>query len=339
MTVGALEQIQNETMTVLSKLFTAGQNVALVDFPNHENAGDSLIYLGELAYLKRLGLRTSYVADHSRYSPDHLRRLVPSGPILLHGGGNFGDRWTDFQDFRERVISDFPDREIIQLPQGIEFTEGPALQKAQRVLGAHPALTLLIRDHASVARTKELFPSAKVLFCPDMALGYGKVENVPAPEVRLLILQRRDSESANAGNPITARNSDSHTETDWGLTGLWKLQSRVLKVPGAILKRIPKLAVPFHSIQQRCYLAQAQVNVKHAISILGSGELVATNRLHATVLTVLMGRPVIALDNANGKISAIIRDYLGRLSGVYYASSVDEAHLLIAEHLDAKVSA
>lgn len=338
MTVGALVQIQNETLTVLSEILQSGQSVALVDFPNHENAGDSLIYLGELAYLKRLGVRVGYVADHSRYNADHLRKIVPVGPILLHGGGNFGDRWTEFQDFRERVIADFPDREVIQLSQGIEFSEGPALSKAQRILGSHPSLTLLIRDYASLARTKELFPSASVRFCPDMAFGHGLVAGVRDPEVSLVIIQRRDSESANAHNPMKARESDSCLETDWGLVGAWKLAAALLKIPGAVLKRIPRFAPALHGLQKISYAAQAQLNVRHAISILSKGQVVATNRLHATVLAALIGRPVVALDNANKKISSIINDYLGQLGGVYYATSVEDAHDTIANLLDDAVS-
>jgi pyruvyl transferase EpsO len=58
-------------------------------------------------------------------------------------------------------------------------------------------------------------------------------------------------------------------------------------------------------------------------------RLVFTNRLHATVLAALMGKPAVAMDNANGKISAIIGDYLGRMPGVRYAPSVKEAEATV----------
>jgi len=328
MTVGALEQIQDETISILSRLLASGQRVALVDFPNHENSGDSLIFLGQLRYLDQLGVHVDYVADGSRYNPAHLRALVPNGPILIQGGGNFGDRWDYMQALRERVISDFPDRKIIQLPQGIDFREGPKLQRAQRVLGDHPDLTLLIRDHAGVERTRELFPNASVLFCPDMAFGFGRVTR-PTPEVDLVILRRNDSESTQTGQPFNVDHTTSRLDLDWGLTGLSKVVASFLKVPGAVLKRIPRLAVPLHPVQKWCYRMQAKLNVDHAVRILGQGVVVATDRLHATVLSSLMGIPVVAMDNANGKISAIVHDYLGRMKGVQYAPSVAEAHSLV----------
>lgn len=331
--MGALEQIQDETLSILSGLLVPGQRVALVDFPNHENSGDSLIFLGQLKYLSKLGVHVDYIADGSRYSPDDLRSLVPNGPILIQGGGNFGDRWDYMQELRERVVSDFPDRQIIQLPQGIDFREGPKLEKAQRILGAHPDLTLLIRDHAGVARTRELFPSANVLFCPDMAFGYGKVQGGEA-SLDAVVLRRNDSESLEGAERFSMHPAESHIDLDWGLTGPAKLLDRVLHVPGAIVKRVPSLAVPLYPIQRRAYVAIASNNVRHAVRILSRGRLIVTNRLHATVLAALMGRSAVAMDNANGKISAIFGDYLGRMPGVRYAPSIKEAEVLVDSYFN-----
>jgi len=331
--MGALEQIQDETMTVLSTLLVRGQRVALVDFPNHENSGDALIFLGQLRYLDRLGVHVDYIADGSRYSPADLRALVPHGPILIQGGGNFGDRWEYMQALRERVISDFPDRQIIQLPQGIDFQDGPKLEQAQFILGAHPDLTLLIRDHAGVERTRELFSKATVLFCPDMAFGYGRVKGGDAA-LDAVVLRRNDSESLEGAERFTMHPADSHVDLDWGLTGVAKLIDKALHLPGAISKRIPALAVRLYPIQRRAYVAIASNNVRHAVRILSRGRLVVTNRLHATVLATLMGKPVVAMDNANGKISAIIGDYLGRMPGVHYAPSVKDAEVTVDSFFD-----
>jgi pyruvyl transferase EpsO len=333
MTIGVLEQIQDETLHVLSDLLVRGQHVALVDFPNHENSGDALIFLGQLRYLERLGVHVGYIADGSRYNPNDLRTLVPNGPILIQGGGNFGDRWDYMQELRERVISDFPDRQIIQLPQGIDFHDGPKLEKAQRILGTHPDLTLLIRDHAGVERTRELFPSATVIFCPDMAFGYGKVKP-NSMDYDAVILRRNDSESLEGSERFTLHLAESHIDLDWGLTGLAKIKDRLLHIPGALTKRVPALAVPLHPVQQRAYKAIAENNVRHAVRILSKGRLVVTNRLHATVLAALMGKSVVAMDNANGKISAIIGDYLGRMPGVRYAPSVKDAESLVDSYFE-----
>src|SRR4051812_39777057 len=86
----ALDSIQIETLQILRDQIGAPGPVAILDFPWHHNAGDSLIYVGEKAYLEQLGYDVRYLTDQLHYDADALRRAVPAGPILMHGGGNFG---------------------------------------------------------------------------------------------------------------------------------------------------------------------------------------------------------------------------------------------------------
>src|SRR5262249_51583605 len=96
--------------------------LAILDFPDIRNCGDSAIWLGEMAYLRdRHGKRPAYVSRMRDFSPEELERAMPTGPIFIHGGGNFGDLWVTHQDFRERVIERFPNRQIIQFPQSIHY--------------------------------------------------------------------------------------------------------------------------------------------------------------------------------------------------------------------------
>ncbi|MCQ1951084.1 polysaccharide pyruvyl transferase family protein [Arthrobacter sp. zg-Y859] len=324
-----LQEIQDTTLNILSTYLRPGERVALVDFPNHGNSGDSLIYLGELMYLSRLGVHLDYVADASRYTVDDLRRRVPVGPILINGGGNFGDRWSVMQEMRERVIADFPDRRIIQLPQSIEFSAGPALEQAQSILGRHSKLTLLIRDHSGVRRAKELFPSATVEFCPDMAFGYGSIATKRVARHEVMVLKRRDSESV---EPDIFVDPDQREE-DWGLTGWRKVLGAALRAPGAFMKRVPVLANFLYPIQRRCYDALARLHVLNAIRLLATGRVVVTDRLHAAVISGLMGKPVVALNNANGKIGAIYSDYLSEIPSVHYVAGIDEAKIAVRKLL------
>lgn len=334
----SIQDIQKATLEILSKHLRPGESVALVDFPNHGNSGDSLIYLGELEYLQQLNVKLDYVADASRYNTRDLRNRVPAGPILIHGGGNFGDRWLAMQEMRERVISDFPDRKIIQLPQGIEFSEGPRLKRAQEVLNVHNDLTLLIRDSAGVQRTKELFPAAQVEFCPDMAFGVGPVRSKGRPGHEVLVLKRGDSESVEEAIEIDA---DAIVE-DWGLRGWRKLIAHTLRMPGAIIKRAPRLGSYLYPVQRKCYDALATMHVMNAVRILSTGQIVVTDRLHAAVLSGLMSKPVVAINNANGKVKAIYSEYLSGISGVHYAEGISAANetavRILGEDINARAS-
>ena len=67
---------------VLDPLIPRGSQVALFDFPNHSNVGDSAIWLGEQAYLStRPDLRMIAVDDCSIRNG----RLPPSLPARFRG--------------------------------------------------------------------------------------------------------------------------------------------------------------------------------------------------------------------------------------------------------------
>lgn len=328
----AISGIQEHTLNVLKEFIDPSQEVALLDFPNHQNAGDSLIWQGTRRYLKRLGVKVGYVADSSRYDPSLLRRKVCVGPVLIQGGGNLGDRWTHMQRFRERVIEDFPDRTIIQLPQSIDFGPGHALNRAQNIFSGHPDLTLLIRDRVGVERTKELFPTATVKFCPDLAFGNGSIlqsgiRKPQSPRQDLVLLLRQDNEAKSHGFPIPEK--ASYLRAEWGLRGKAGLLWKVSHVPGAISKRIPGVAPLLYPAVAAAYEYQANLNVRTAREILLSGRVVVTDRLHATVLASLLQIPVVAMDNETGKVGAIYRDYLHKMPNVSFAGSSDEALALV----------
>ncbi|MCJ0903665.1 polysaccharide pyruvyl transferase family protein [Rhodococcus sp. ARC_M6] len=319
----AIDKIQTATLTVLRTLFEPGQSVALLDFPDHFNAGDHLIWLGQLKYLKQLSVQVDYTADPLRYDAAILRDLVPDGPILLTGGGNLGDRWTVDQDFRERVIQDFPDRQIIQLPQSVDFSdESPRLTAAKSIFGAHPDLTILIRDTVSLRKARAWFPTCRVVFCPDLAFGVGALKPAGKASVDVLYLKRADSESI-PENGYLPSSGVTVRQRDWeiGSAPQW----HYLHIPAAFAMQFPKLGRRLQPTVAKFYEKISAAAVNRAIANLSDGTVVVTDRLHATILAVLIGREVAAFDNANGKVRAIYEDYLNIAPGVTFLESQAEA--------------
>ncbi|WP_347977706.1 polysaccharide pyruvyl transferase family protein [Microbacterium sp. ProA8] len=317
------EHLQRESLDVLRPLLEPGMPVALVDFPLHDNAGDSLIYLGERAYLRRLGIPVRYQTSVGRYRPADLAGLHPEGPILLHGGGNFGDRWALFQHFRERVIADFPDRRIVQLPQSVEMSPGTAARVRSAYL-PHPDLTVLLRDTHSLRRAADLLEGVRVDYCPDLAFGYRPTRTRRA-RVDIVQLRRADSEST--GMPLVAGGGSWSQETvDWNYSPLEKLTWNLAKAPGSVAKRAPRALPRFsRALVDPGYALAARTLVRAAEDTLLRGRVVVTDRLHAAVLATLLGRPVVARDNANGKLASVFADYLGRFPLVRFAHTAEEA--------------
>jgi pyruvyl transferase EpsO len=320
----AQARIQKEALEVLTRVIPPDAPVALLDFPLHHNAGDNLIWAGTVAYLGRLGHRIRYMATINRYKADDLRRLHPDGPILLQGGGNFGDRWPESQYFRERVIAEFPDRRIIQLPQSVEMTASTAARVGE-AYSAHPALTVLVRDTRSMAQAGRLLPGVDVRFCPDLAFGY-EPSRAPRPRRDIIQIKRTDSESAMNGPLLDEPDVGDMETTDWALRRLQHLQWHLEKAPGALVRRMP--AAPravYRILIQPSYARIAGIQIRAAERTLGEGRLIVTDRLHAAILAAMMGVPVVALDNATGKIAAAYADYLCWFPMVVLAEDAREA--------------
>ena len=53
------------------------------------------------------------------------------GVILMPGGGNFGDLYTLYNEFRLKVIEDFPDNRIVMPPQQAAFLSDAYLNRAR----------------------------------------------------------------------------------------------------------------------------------------------------------------------------------------------------------------
>lgn len=144
--------------TTLASLLPRGTRCGLVMYPDHWNAGDSAIWWGTRLLLDRLGVVVDYACDPWSYDPRRLRTALPEGPILLLGGGNFGDAYGREQGLRLRVVEDFPDRKIVQLPQSIWFRSPAALEQMSELLSRCHNFTLLVRDEASLAIARRISP-------------------------------------------------------------------------------------------------------------------------------------------------------------------------------------
>jgi pyruvyl transferase EpsO len=325
-----LADLQAQTREVLGRYLSPGDSVSLIDFPRHQNAGDSLIWRGEREYLQAMGVRVDFTANLHDFHADELRRWS-RGPVLLSGGGNFGDRWERFQLFRESVVEAYPDRLIIQMPQSMDYRSPDALARTQRVYGAHERLVLLLRDQLGTAQATEAFPSASVHFCPDAALGVGSLGRLGSPRVDVLLLKRRDPEAKYDESSFPA----SWRRSEWGLTGVTDRLWRALRWPEDVAVRTPVGHDLLRPLISHGFEAQARLNVRMAHRMLSTARVVVTDRLHAMILAGLAGIPVVALDNSYGKVSRIYEDYVHRLPGVRFAASVEEAVALVDALRDA----
>jgi len=301
-----------------------GDKIALLDFPNHPNVGDSAIWLGEYMFLQQNGYRENlYLGEINTYSKDDLSGFIGNGTILLHGGGNIGDLWPKHQLFREQVISDFPDNRIIQLPQSVCFREDASLQRARAVFERHPDLTVLTRDGESLdIVTGKL--NTRAILCPDMAFYLGPASDEPAAIIKCVWLTRGDLEVRSDIKRPGHR--DGVWIYDWMTDDFTTaLRSSVMLRYQYSVETDPAKQNTLRKSMSDLFPQLAQERVLRGYQGLARGHGVVTERLHGHILCMLMDIPHCILDTPYGKIRNFVEAWGYESPLVQWSASPDDA--------------
>jgi pyruvyl transferase EpsO len=325
-----IASLQQRIDAALGPHVRAGTPVAVVDFPNHPNAGDSAIWAGEMAYLRSRTVPVAYTCDFRSFAPRTLRARVGDGPVLLHGGGSVGDLWEETQRFRERVVASLPDNPIVQLPQTIHFERPENLERARSAFEAHGGITVLARDEASLEAAAEL--GAERVLCPDMAFAIGAMERPVRPDHEVLWLSRTDHEARHGGAPEGA---PGVRQADWleqrGIEAPWRALREVTAILGRRIMSRPSLAGVLAGPIARLQEPLANQRVRAGARLLSSGRVVITDRLHGHILSVLLGIPHVLLDNSYGKLRNFRDSWTAGYPLARWAESPEEALRLAAD--------
>ncbi len=311
-----VERLGASVRAGLAELVAPGEPVALLDFPNHDNVGDAAIWLGELAWLRQAGHELAYAADHTGFSAAELRRRLPSGTILLHGGGNFGDLWPVYQRFREQVLANFTSHRIVQLPQTIHFREPRAIERTTELVARHPDFTLCVRDGDSERFARERLGARAALIC-DMAFALGPLQPGPARH-DVLCLMREDKER------VDGLQAPAGAQVDWPEQGArWRALRQATRVTGKLASLAPKLARVTAPGLAVGYERLARERLHAGLQVVGAGRLVVTDRLHGHIVGLLAGVPQVLLDNSYGKLRGFWEAWTHEAGTTRLAESVD----------------
>jgi exopolysaccharide biosynthesis predicted pyruvyltransferase EpsI len=322
-----IEELRRQlSSSVLGALAAPDAPIALLDFPHHNNIGDTAIWLGERAVLRNLAVRVASVADESSYCPSRIKAALGSdGTILLHGGGSFGDLWPRRQAFREQVVRDFPGHRIVQLPQTVSVSEPQALAPMRSLLDSHGGVTLLVRDHPSAeACRNQLGVDPEVV--PDAAFALGPLARTRNPRIPILCLARTDHEAASTIDLA----AEGIAVVDW-FDGLGQptlqrsLDVRVRRTAAAVVSRRPATRRLLGPVWEAGFDAVASRRLERGLWLLSSGEVVITDRLHGHILSLLLGIPHVVVDTTRGKVGNFIDAFTTSSPLVHRAASFSEA--------------
>lgn len=271
----------------------SGRDCILLDWPDYSNIGDHLIWLGARQILNDAGVRVVYSSSYHDCDYGEIERH-PGAPILLTGGGNFGDLYPHHQVFRETIIQKFPERKILILPQTIHYEDAALFATARPILARAKALTILVRDHRSLAFLRSAAPELDVRLAIDAAFALESllrhaVAKMEFGQKRPAFVLRRDGErKAKRHSPKTA------LKIDW-CDEIAMKRYQVANVDKALeTSNLKSLVTDWRDRRSAEYVLQG-------LELLGSAPFVVTDRLHCHILCRMLAREHILFDNAYGK--------------------------------------
>ncbi|MBK5940357.1 polysaccharide pyruvyl transferase family protein [Halochromatium roseum] len=315
-----ISDLERQIHGILKHYISPDEPLAILGFPDIRNCGDSAIWLGEIAYLRKYfsGKTPDYVSRRKDFSAAELRRRVPVGPVFIQGGGTFGDIWPGHQGFRESLLTELTDRRIIQFPQSIHFNDAKRIDASARAIDRHGDFVLLVRDEQSLEFAEKHFNCAAHL-CPDMAFAIGPLSR-PETSIPVLAMLRDDRESARKTCESSAWAWPDIPQEDW-ITENRRSVDRVKRWGWLSALAGGKPA------ERRFRMLNAAANqrlMKRGIPQISRARAIVTDRLHVHICSLLLGRPHAVLDNNYGKVRGYLAAFSGGTDFSYLASSLED---------------
>lgn len=316
--------------TLVPLIAGRSERVCIIDPPGYANVGDSAIFLGELAFLRRnfSGARINFF-DKANYTPACDRFIRDSSVILLQGGGNFGEIWPRHHAIRMEILNRFPGKPIIQFPQSISFSTQAAIDETARAIERQGNFTLLVRDRNSQAFAEKHFPCTTLL-CPDMAFALGDIKRDPAT-LDYLCLLRRDKEVVMDHSKLLKVLSElggTLDVADWNEAPA-SATGRRDQALARMWRRFPWMIGLTRSVAFGQRERYARERLSYGLRLLSRGSMVITDRLHAHVLCCLLGVRHLLFNSLDGKVFALHDAWTKGANLARTVGSVDEVAGLV----------
>lgn len=304
-----------EIINTLREHIPPGTKVALLNMAWHDNIGDSLILMGEFFLLKELGAEIVY-KSYMECDISALRDAIgKDGIIIFHGGGNFGDIWPVHQAFRKKIIRKISRPRIIIFPQSVHYRNNRTLNIDKILFSKFPNVQVFARSIDSFEFLQNHFPNNEAGLLPDLSVLIETTEPTCEPSVDIVYLSRRDAEKM----PLLDNLTDLFSKLNPKYSVFefdWHDWDKILNPS----PEVPSLEDP-----------ESRANFRFEIGnmLLCRGRVIITDRLHGVIMSLLIGKPVIAFDNIYGKLKScleIIEKAEGRDLGVKFASTIPEAY-------------
>jgi pyruvyl transferase EpsO len=271
------------------------KKIIYIDYPMHHNIGDLLIYLGAIQLLKESGIEVLAQFTAANTSTGKIQKILDQNnqnvSLVFHGGGNFGDIYTAHQDCRLLVIEKFPLINTVIFPQTIYYQDDVKKNNDIKIFQKHTDLTISVRDIKSEAIANEF--CNKVFLYSDTAHflwpNHFKTNGEQTKATGKLKLNRWDCEGDNQ--------SDKNN-FDWALI-IKKSDNYFKSILNKINARNKYLIID--KLVAYLWLQHCKNICQRAANYFEQYDEIETNRLHGHILSCLLSKKNIVLDNSYGK--------------------------------------
>ncbi|GAX14647.1 hypothetical protein FisN_6Lh432 [Fistulifera solaris] len=293
----------------------------IVDPAYHPNVGDSMIYKGELNFLKDVGYEDASVetCGYAQSGPfakikcrDYLKQYNSGSTFAIwQGGGNFGDLW--YHTHRQRVASFEPlmrnNFTVVAMPSSFHYDSDKVRQgDTERIRNGIAAglghanlesevakqesaarVVFSWRERKSFEKATEEYPFATNLLVPDIAFHLGPyaqriTQQKEDLQLDIVFFLRSDKESI-----ISSSHDDLRTMLN-DLEGGNDLRFGVVD----------------WNTRFALWPSDDFLFTESAIQMLSLGKVVICDRLHASILSYLSGIPFVYIDQATAKITSTL---------------------------------
>lgn len=282
----------------------------LLDLPYYTNVGDILLWQSAEDLLKELPYKCLYASSLTNYQKPRIKKDVV---VVFTGGGNFGDLWERHQVFRHRVLAEFPENPIVQLPQSVWFESEEKMKYDIKCYSEHKGhVTICVRDQNSFDTIMQNYCNVETILLPDLALTFDVEKYCKRRGIMInergegtLLVKRNDKELC-GDSSLNALSESITCISDWLpmisiiKEEIWlnRLSYRMswIGLPQSVITK-------FTDFYYRHILKDAYL--RSGIKFIQQYDTVYSTRLHAAVLAMLLGKNTFMYDNAYGKCQGV----------------------------------
>ncbi|MGI9946655.1 polysaccharide pyruvyl transferase family protein [Vibrio hyugaensis] len=284
-TMSELKGLHTEIATLID-----AKSIAYIDIPIHFNVGDLLIYKGTEQFFQNHGINVLYRSDCHYVDQKKLEKV---DVIVFHGGGNFGDIYPLHQKFRESIVSKYPEKRIICLPQTIKFKDLDTKKESSKIFEQHNDFHMFVRDERSYEEAKLFTENVRMM--PDMAHSLhpmiDKTEITNRTE-KLLNLVRKDVEANSAART-------NKRDFDWD--DIISVNDILIGKSCNIIRKLSFMSSKANGLYIKLWERASNDIIFRSVNYFNIHDQVHTDRLHGLILASLLGKNIKLYDNSYGK--------------------------------------